>query len=615
MRLRLNTMGYVNRIEEEDQVFFDGKKLKTFQKLMIFKELKKERTISSNHLIKELNLEGAKLTVSHRHINRFRVELGLSRSRGRASVESKSFNLVDLKSNISDVGVHIFDSWLESREEFSEIIENLAECIKEYREEHSGEYFRLLHYKRETLLLNFKAIFFAPLFDIGKLSEYDHKENPLRTLIGRNYQSSTLNQFLGQLERIDGVKAIKKVLIPEDPGEIAYVDGVMSPYWTKVSMHKGLITMLGRIMPGSQTVITHNENGHAVYFSHYPPDKNLSPIALDYCEEVYQESGIANFVIDRGVNSEENSRKFQEKGLGLLCMLDSNEYNGLSDFETKELAKVDDGNIVYEGVWKDIKKQEQDSRIFVLVEEKERILVYWGNEKFKELLSPLKWPETYRERTEIQENSFKRMIAHGKLKVNFGTKKIMGVDRHQERKKQELEKKLKSSEKKFKIKEELIEKQIQKIKNSEEKGHDKLLLKRQSVFNKLENQQKKVDKVKEEIEKKLDDLGLPKQRADRDYRKQSIMTFRTLLLENLLISFFALLLPSITQNISTDLLIEIFFKRSGSFAETSSVIIYWINTEGLSANYKKTLSEIAEGITKMNIKCRGKPIQLRLKGA
>ena len=39
-------------------------------------------------------------------------------------------------------------------------------------------------------------------------------------------------------------------------------------------------------------------------------------------------------------------------------MLDSNEYNGLSDFETKELAKVDDGNIVYEGVWKDIKKQE-----------------------------------------------------------------------------------------------------------------------------------------------------------------------------------------------------------------------------------------------------------------
>lgn len=607
-------MGYINRIEEQEQVFYDGKKLKIFEKMLIFEVIKKYRTISSNKLIKELNQEGTKITVSQRHINRLRVIWGFSRRRGRPSGESKLANLVELKSNISHVGVHIFDSWVEGRDEFSGIIINLEKCIKEYKGEHFGENFRILHNKRETLELQFKALLYAPFFDIGKLSEYDHKENPLKSVIGRSYQSSTLNQFLGQMERIDASKAIKKVLIPEVAGEIAYVDGVMSPYWTRVSMHKGLITMLGRIMAGSQTIISHNENGHAVYFLHYPPDKNLSPIILEYCLEVNLETRINLFVVDRGVNSEENARKFQEKGLGLLCMLDSNEYNGISDFETKGLGKLADESIVYEGIWKNEKKRLKDSRTFVLVEEKERILVYWGNEKFKELLHPLKWPETYRERTEIQENSFKRMTAHGKLKVNFGTKKIMGPDRHQERKREEIQKKLTSTEKKLKRKEESIEKQIQKVKTSEEKGHQNLLLKRKHIFNKLENEQKKLDKGKDELEKKLDTLEPDKQRADRDFRKQSIMTFRTLLLENLLLSFFSLLLPTLSQKINLDLFIEIFFKRSGSFAENPTSITYWINTEGLSTPYKKTLSDITEEITKMNIKCRGKPIQLRLKG-
>lgn len=605
-------MGYINRIEEEEQVFYDGKKLNAYQKVMVCVAIKKYRTKSSNQIIKELNNEGAKVTVSVRHINRLRVAWGLSRSKGRPSKESRIVNLVELKSNISDIGVHIFDSWLLEREEFSEVITNLENCIKEYTEGDSEDNFRLLHYKKDTLKLQFKALLYAPLFDIGKLSEYDHKENPLKSLIGKSYQGSTLNQFLGQLERLDAGKAIKEVLIPKDAGKIGYVDGVMSAYWTKLSFHKGLITMLGRIMAGTQMVITHNENGHAVYFRHYPPDINLSPIILEYCFEVSLQTGIKLFVIDRGVNSEENARKFQEKGLGLLCMLDSNEYNGLSDFKTKKLGKMDDF-MVYEGTWRNEKKKEKDSRIFVLVEGKEQILVYWGNKTFKESLPPLKWPEAYCARTEIQENSFKRMTAHGKLKVNFGTKRIMVSDRHQERKKGEIEKKLESFEKKLIRKSELIEKQTQKIQESEEKGHDKLLLKRKNALNKFENEQKNVAKGKEEIQTKLDALEPDKKRADRDLRKQDIMTFRTLLLENLLIAFFSILLPSLSQKISLDLFIKIFLKRSGSFAETPSAIIYWINTQGLSATYKKTLSEISEKITKMNIKCRGKPIQLRFK--
>ncbi|MCP4108406.1 MAG: hypothetical protein GY749_23160 [Desulfobacteraceae bacterium] len=49
-------------------------------------------------------------------------------------------------------------------------------------------------------------------------------------------------------------------------------------------MHKGKITMLGRIMAGSKAVIAHNENGHAIYAEYSPPDIHLNNIVSDYCE-------------------------------------------------------------------------------------------------------------------------------------------------------------------------------------------------------------------------------------------------------------------------------------------------------------------------------------------
>ena len=54
-------------------------------------------------------------------------------------------------------------------------------------------------------------------------------------------------------------------------------------------------------------------------------------------------------------------------------------------------------------------------------------------------MEPVKWPRVYRQRSEIQENSFKRMISHGALNVNYGTKKEVGPDRHQQREREKVE--------------------------------------------------------------------------------------------------------------------------------------------------------------------------------
>ena len=172
-------------------------------------------------------------------------------------------HLVQVTPSLSFVGVHVFEAWIQQQGSLSEVITLLQQAIHAYSTQHPEEDFPLLHHKEKTLLLRFQTLFYAPLFGIKKLTEFDVKEHPLVTLQGRSYQSATLRQFLGHLERIEAAEALMPALLPATAGQITYVDGHMIAYWARVAMHKGKITMLGRIMAGSQAVIAHNEVGHA----------------------------------------------------------------------------------------------------------------------------------------------------------------------------------------------------------------------------------------------------------------------------------------------------------------------------------------------------------------
>jgi hypothetical protein len=111
-------------------------------------------------------------------------------------------------------------------------------------------------------------------------------------------------------------------------------------------MPKGKITMRGRIMAGSQAVIAHEETGQAVFGASYPPDLHLSQVIVAYCQKVAEASGSVVFVIDRAVNAVAIARAFDERGLGLLCMLDDNEHAGLGRFEATVVDTLDEGTRV-----------------------------------------------------------------------------------------------------------------------------------------------------------------------------------------------------------------------------------------------------------------------------
>jgi hypothetical protein len=94
------------------------------------------------------------------------------------------------------------------------VIPLLQQAIRAYSTQHPEEDFPLLHHQEQTLLLRFQALFYAPLFGIKKLTEFDVKEHSLGTLQGKSYQSATLRQFLGHLERIEAAEALMPALLP-----------------------------------------------------------------------------------------------------------------------------------------------------------------------------------------------------------------------------------------------------------------------------------------------------------------------------------------------------------------------------------------------------------------
>lgn len=425
---------------ENSPLFHNGYKLSFEIQAALWQILQLDLEVPSRALHALLFPNTEQTTVTVRQLNRVRKNWGVSRKRGRPFSKTasghKSAEVIQFKPILPAIGLQIFSIWLESQPMWETIAGDLSEKIASYRQAHPEADFLLLHHSNETLIKRFKALFFAPLLGIKRLVEYDRRQHVLKSIIGRSYQSSTLNQYLGQLDRIGAT--IPVIASADDLGKLNYVDGHMIAYWGKQSMHKGKMTMLGRVMPGSQAVITHNENGQATFVDYYQPDIHLTKVIVDYCQSVSAQTDGQLFITDRAINSVAIAKAFDESNLGLLSMLNDSDHKGLESFEYTLIDTQSDGTEVYSATWKI--ERPQDPRHFVVTAPvNEKLLVYWGTKVFSEATNKKDWPIIYRTRNHLQENSFKNMIAHGALNVNYGHKKTVVPDRHQQRKREALE--------------------------------------------------------------------------------------------------------------------------------------------------------------------------------
>ncbi len=243
----------------------------------------------------------------------------------------------------------------------------------------------------------------------------------------------------------------------------------------------------------------------------------------------------------------------------------------------------------------------------------EKTLVYWGTPKVEEALEVREWPRVYRERNAIQELSFKRMIDHGGLEINHGRKTIMGPDRHHQRKRDQLDASLETAHERVDKKAEALTSQQAKVAESEAKGHSRRLEQRQGTLVTVEHELKDAQGTQAKLSEQAAALGPAGQRADRDFRKQTIMTIRTLFLENMLRAFMAALLATLTIQVSLEQVLSLLFARRGARMETPSQVVYWVNSAGLSQSNRRLLGKIVEGLGAMDLQDQGKPIHVRLK--
>jgi hypothetical protein len=256
----------------------------------------------------------------------------------------------------------------------------------------------------------------------------------------------------------------------------------------------------------------------------------------------------------------------------------------------------------------------KDPRPFVIVIPAEgKALVYWGTPKVKEALEVREWPRVYRERNAMQELSFKGMIDHGGLEINDGRKTIWGPDRHHLRQQDHLEASLETAHERVTQQAAAVTSQQAKVEESEAKRHGRRLAQRQGKWVTLEHELKDAQGHQAQLSEQAATLGPAGQRADRDFRKQTIMTIRTLLLENTLRAFMVALAATLQLSGSAEQILSLLFARSGARMETPSQIVYWINTAGVSLANRRLVNEIVAGRCAMDLKDHGKPMHVRLK--
>ena len=112
------------------------------------------------------------LRISISQINRMRQEWDLARKPGRPR-KAQATKAGQIKTLLPQAGVSLFARWLEETGQLTAVFARLHKIIKQYRDGHAEEEFRLLHARRETIEQKWQALLLLPLLGIKKLSEID----------------------------------------------------------------------------------------------------------------------------------------------------------------------------------------------------------------------------------------------------------------------------------------------------------------------------------------------------------------------------------------------------------------------------------------------------------
>ena len=129
------TQSQRHRTEETSPDFSAGRKLSEMEQALLWSVLQEEPECPSRVLLDKAAERQIVMTVSLRHVNRWRLTWGLNRGKGRPRRTAGyqpvacGSEIVRVTPQVLCVGVHVFAQWLDHREAFGPVVAQLTQTI------------------------------------------------------------------------------------------------------------------------------------------------------------------------------------------------------------------------------------------------------------------------------------------------------------------------------------------------------------------------------------------------------------------------------------------------------------------------------------------------------
>lgn len=319
------------------------------------------------------------------------------------------------------------------------VAEAVTGCVETrsqaYQAAHPSATLRILSSQPETIWGKFDHLLYLPLLNLNRPRDlYYYQGDGLQSLYGFTYKYHPLEQFLGQLTRLELGQPLANSLVrcytqawySQDETLFVFADWHVKPHWTKWFSHSGAVTMWGRVMPGTKQLLVNGPEGHLLIGWNYPIDSHFSRVLVEM--ETKLDSIVARPIAYTIVDSEGSglplAERYAEAKRCYLSVLPRNPVRPLSDFKVQgpwQPVTDDPEHEVAAAIWADDKKAAQEARHLILmrpVGHTDPTRIYTGCLPADIAITQI--PPLFRQRWFHQEWRIRELVKGANLNVNYG---------------------------------------------------------------------------------------------------------------------------------------------------------------------------------------------------
>lgn len=345
------------------------------------------------------------------------------------------------------------------------IMETCLETVgKGYEETSPERSLRVIRSESETMWHKLDHLVYLPILGLTRPRDlYYYQGEGMKVLYGFTYKYLTLEHFLGQLTRLQVgypladalADAYSQAWYPGEDPLFLFVDWHIKPHWTKHAAHSGQITMWKRIMPGTKQLLLNGPDGHLLGGWNAPVDTHLGCVLVDLEGELATtlQRPIAYTIVDSEGSGMPTAQRYAEAGAHYISVLPRQRDHGLSAFEVLgewESVEGDPHHQAVDARWKDPQKADTDPRRLVLMRrltDTDPTRIYAGC--IPDSLSAGAVPTCFRQRWQHQERVIRQLVNGANLNANFGYTYQQVPNRTQQRRWEDAQEKVETSERRL----------------------------------------------------------------------------------------------------------------------------------------------------------------------